>query len=256
MPVGNGQELDFSFGDPLADVDFSDGAAVIDWANTRMTENNNFFGDWGDKAAQLLGATIGGPVGASLATAATKGYGEARDVAVVNAAAQIAEQRGDTATAEALREISGNAVENFGLRGMNFLSEDTWSGDNIAADYLERRGELSDTAVSGRSSASGAMAGRVPGGSGSSSGGSTGGASTNTSSPTPTASPTTSDREGRDYSGTASGSVAGASTPATRAAAMTAARDAGVSAKTAASLSGSQMTAGSGVGTGANGEDE
>ena len=62
MPVGDGQELDFSFGDPLADVDFSDGAKVIDWANTRLSENNNFFGDWGDKAAQLLGATMGGPI--------------------------------------------------------------------------------------------------------------------------------------------------------------------------------------------------
>ena len=262
MPVGDGQELDFSFGDPLADVDFSDGAAVIDWANTRLSENNNFFGDWGDKAAQLLGATMGGPIGATLARAATKGYGEARDVAVINAAAQVAEQRGDTATAEALRKISGNAVENFGLRGMNFLSEETWSGDNIAADYLERRGELSDTAVSGRSSATGALAGQVAGSGGSSSGGSSGSSSgTSSSAPAPVASVSRSNDNGRndnntgDYSGQ-SGSVASTPTATTTAQAQIAARNAGVSASTSAGLSGSQMAAGSGVGTGANGEDE
>ena len=138
--TGGGDLPDFSYGDPLSEVDFSDPAAVMQWANDRLTTDENPLGSFASGAAGFLGGAIGGPLGGALGKIASSGYGKIRDVAVLNAAALQMEAQGDAATAKALRQLASDATDAFKLSGM--VPEGMMDGSAI---YERYSGQEDDT---------------------------------------------------------------------------------------------------------------
>ena len=182
--------------------------------------------------------------------AATQGYGQMRDVAVINAAALEMAERGDTATADSLRAIAEKSLKSSGLgRTLSGLNEDLISGQNIHNAYTEGRGDrpTSTSTSNAQSTGSGSSANPVTRATASDEGND--GSDTDFSSSTGRNAPSNQTASG-GY-----GSSTNAATSTSKAKAQTAARSAGVSAKTSAGLSGSTMKAGNEVGSGAGGSN-